>query len=606
MRSAASKPKFRFAASLLGIAVIAAPLAAATPSNAADASDSSKTSTLKVAMPGEVDTLNPFTSIASSAQSVLALQYETLAGYDANNELVPAMANKWDTSTDGKVWTFHMPEGRKWSDDQPITAKDAEWTFSSIQSNDALKQANGTLVENVESVVAKDAQTLVMTLKNAQAPNPGSQLPIMPEHIWSKAADPSKFANDKDDVGSGPFVVVSYDKSAGVTMKANPNYRLGKAKVDGLIWVPYKNSDAAVQALKTGEVDVVGRLTATQFEALKDQPGITTNSGKSSRYVGIALNIGTRAKDGTLMGDGNPALQDLNLRKAILMGMDNKTLLDKVLKGQGVESTGEIPASYSLYNWKNADLPLKFNPDAANKLLDESGYVKGADGVRLDKTGKPLTLRLLGRNTDGTHQQIIDFVTKWLKNIGITVTPEMKSNVQVNDDSILGNVDMYFTGWNIGPDPDYQLSINQCSALPNADGTGGTSENGLCIPELDALIKAQHTELDQTKRSELVQKAQEMMYNTAAVNVLYYPNSLEAYRSDKFEPFATQPKVGGVITEQNGAWGYYSATPVGSAGSANDGGFPWVWVVVPVVIVILALIVFLFLRRRSSTADDRA
>ncbi|POC75891.1 peptide ABC transporter substrate-binding protein, partial [Vibrio vulnificus] len=106
--------------------------------------------------------------------------------------------------------------------------------------------------------------------------------------------------------------------------------------------------------------------------------------------------------------------------------------------------------------------------DAANKLLDESGYVKGADGVRLDKTGKSLTLRLLGRNTDGTHQQIIDFVTKWLKNIGITVTPEMKSNVQVNDDSILGNVDMYFTGWNIGPDPDYQLSINQCSALPNA------------------------------------------------------------------------------------------------------------------------------------------
>ncbi|ABY21987.1 oligopeptide-binding protein [Renibacterium salmoninarum ATCC 33209] len=232
-------------------------------------------------MPGEVDTLNHFTSIASSAQSVLALQYETLAGYDANNELVPAMADKWDTSTDGKVWTFHMPEGRKWSDDQPITAKDTEWTFSSIQSNDALKQANGTLVENVESVVAKDAQTLVMTLKNAQAPNPGSQLPIMPEHIWSKAADPSKFANDKDDVGSGPFVVVSYDKSAGVTMKANPNYRLGKAKVDGLIWVPYKNSDAAVQALKTGEVDVVGRLTATQFEALKDQPGITTNSGKT-------------------------------------------------------------------------------------------------------------------------------------------------------------------------------------------------------------------------------------------------------------------------------------------------------------------------------------
>jgi peptide/nickel transport system substrate-binding protein len=201
-----------------------------------------------------------------------------------------------------------------------------------------------------------------------------------------------------------------------------------------------------------------------------------------------------------------------------------------------------------------------------------------------------------------------DYVKPWLKEVGIDVTTVMKSSAQLNDDSTVGNYDLYFTGWGMGPDPDFQLSINTCASRPNADGTGATSENNYCSPEFDALFTKQHEELDQAKRSGLVKQAQEMIYNAAVNNVMYYANTLEAYRSDKFEPFVTQPSKGGVITGQNGPWGYYSATPVGMAASATAdaaGGFNPALVIVPVVVVVLAAGGYLLYRRRSATAGER-
>ncbi|HEY8294118.1 MAG TPA: ABC transporter substrate-binding protein [Micrococcaceae bacterium] len=607
-----SRTGTRVSAALMAAAVALAPGALAVPAAFAGVAPSSsaaaKGTTLRLALTGDIDSLNPFKAILATSTSVLALQYQNLVAYGPdNNEASPGMADRWETSPDGKVWTFHIPADRKWSDGQPITAKDAEWTFNAIRTNDKLKQANGALLTSVDSVVAKDTQTLVITLNEAQAPTPGTQLPIMPEHVWSKVPDPASFANDKDTVGSGPFVITSYDKAAGVTMKANPNYWQGKAKVDGITFAPYKNSDAAVQALKTGEIDVVSGLTPAQYQALKNQPGITTNAGTGRRYQAIGINPGTKDADGQPMGDGNPALQDLTLRRAIVMAIDSKTLLEKVLQGLGQQATGEVPAAYPLYHWDTTDLPLKYNVDGANKLLDDAGYTKGADGIRLDKQGKPLKLRLMGRNTDPTHQQMADYVKPWLKAIGIDVTTEMKSSAQVNDDSTVGNYDLYFTGWGMGPDPDFQLSINQCSSRPNADGSGATSENNYCSPEFDALFQQQHVELDQAKRSDLVKKAQETIYNAAVNDVLYYANSLEAYRSDKFAPFTTQPKEGGVITGQNGPWGYYSATPISAeaASSTSAAGFNPAVVIVPVIVLVLAAGGVLLYRRRSRTADDR-
>ena len=337
--------------------------------------------------------------------------------------------------SDGKIWTFTIPSDRKWSDGQPLTADDVAWTFSAVQSMKALQQANGALVTNIASVRATDPQTLVITLKTAQAPNPGADLPIVPKHVWS-GIDAATYANDTDTVGSGPFVITSFQQNQSVQLKANPNFWRGPPKIGRLTYVSYKSTDAAAQALRTGDVDVVTGLTPAQFASLKGQPGIQTNAGADRRYQALAINPGAVDAQGSPLGNGNPALNDKVLREAILTAIDNKTLLDRVLQGLGKPGETEIPPVYPLYyGFAQGVTARTFDPARANQMLDEAGYAKGSDGIRTDKQGKPLKLRLLGRNIDPTHQQMADFIKSWLRDIGIDVQVSMVTPNQVNDQS---------------------------------------------------------------------------------------------------------------------------------------------------------------------------
>ena len=268
------------------------------------------------------------------------------------------------------------------------------------------------------------------------------------------------------------------------------------------------------------------------------------------------------------------------LRQAVVKAIDKQTLLTRVLQGLGKPGQTEMPGVYPSYTGYAAGYPAPtFDIAGANQLLDQAGYAKGADGNRTDKSGKPLTLRLMGRNSDPTHAQMAEFVKGWLGQIGIPLTVSMVTPNQVNDDSTLGKYDLYFTGWGIGPDPDFQLSINQCSSRPNADGSGATSENNWCDPAFDALYKAQHTELDAAKRADLVKQAFTMIDKAAINSVIWYADTLEAWRSDKFTGFVKQPENDGVVMGQNGYWGLYGAAPVSAdtasaAGTSSSSGMP--------------------------------
>lgn len=447
-----------------------------------------------------------------------------------------------------------------------------------------------------------------MVLTAPQASNPGFELPIVPKHVWEKQADPAEYANDTDAVGSGPYVVKSYQQGTSVQLVANPNFWRGAPKVAGLTYVYYKTTDAAVQALKNAEVDIVSGLTPAQYTSLDGQAGIETNTGAGRRYTALSINPGAIDAEGKPLGDGNPALKDPKLREAIFTAIDKKTLVDRVLQGLGKVGETEIPTVYpDYYGFAAGYTPRTFDIAAANTMLDEAGYAKGSDGIRTDKTGKPLTLRLMGRNSDAAHPQMAEFVKGWLKEIGIELTVSMVSPNQVNDDSTLGKYDLYFTGWGIGPDPDFQLSINLCSSRPNADGSGSTSESNWCDPEFDKVYTAQHTELDQAKRSELVKQAFTLIDEAAVNNVLWYADSLEAWRSDRFTGFTKQPEDGGVVMGQNGYWGLYGATPASASGVAGptSGGLPgWaIGVIIAAAVVIVGGAVLVLLRRWSTAAD---
>lgn len=589
----------------IGSAVAAiAMMFAVTPTTANAADDS--VATLRVAGGTNYDTFNPFNATLAATTDILTLVYDSLVENAAeDNSDAPGLAKSWEVSADKLTWTYTMQPDAKWSDGEDITSADAQWTYESIMKNPDLQTAFGANVESIASVSAPDPDTFTITMKEPQAQNPGNVW-ILPKHVWEKQ-DAAKYANDKDVVGSGPFILKKYDKNSGVELDRNTKFWRGKVGFDRILFIPYKNNDASVQALKNGEIDYVSGLTAAQFNSLKNDPNITTYAANNRRYYSMAINPGAKDINGNDMGDGNAVLHDKRVRQAIVMAIDNKTLIEKAFGGYGQEATGEVPAVYPLYHWdaSSSDLTLAYNPDKAKQLLDEAGLKMGSDGYRTDKDGNPLELRLLVGAEYPNWVQMATYIKPWLKEVGLNVKVITESYSQVSDASSVANYDMYFTGWGIGADPDWQMSINRCSSRPNADGSGQLSESNWCDPEFDKLYDQQHVEMDQAKRSEIIKQMQQMIYEAAVNDVITYQQALVAYRKDKVTGWVAQPTEGGIYTQQNGYWGYMSAKPVTSATSESKSGTsPVVWAAIAVVIVVAIVGGVLVTKKKHANADD--
>ena len=519
---------------------------------------------LRIGVTQDIDSLNPFISITRTGTDILRTAFDYLTVYSQEDQTPePSLAESWDTSEDKLTWTFHLRTDAKWSDGKPLTAADPEFTYNKMMTDETAATANGSYVKEFKTVKATDEHTLVITTKTPQATMTALDIPIVPKHIWEKMPDIGAVPAFPM-VGSGPYYVSEFVEGQYTKMKANPHFWRGKAKVDEIQFVYFRNPDAAVTALRNNQLDLINRLNPQQFDALKSDPNIALNKAKGKRFNEILINPGASTSKNEPIGDGNPALKDPKLRTAIAMAIDSKTIVDKVFGGYGETAKGYIPPLFSTYTWTPpADQLRTFDIKGANKLLDEAGYKRGTDGVRVDKQGKPLNLRLLAHAGTTLDEGTTPYIVGWLNQVGIKVSPEPVSDDQVNEDTTRGDFDLAFSGWNTNPDPDYVLSLQTCKNRPNAQGKGATPDSFLCDPEYDKLYQQQLSEFDQEKRAEIVKRMQEIINEKATLVLLGYDDMLEAYRKDTFEGFPLQPASGGVIMNQQGYWGYYGATPKG-------------------------------------------
>ncbi|HEX4724968.1 MAG TPA: peptide ABC transporter substrate-binding protein [Pseudonocardiaceae bacterium] len=566
---------------------------------------------LRVGITQDIDSLNPFLAELASSTDLGRVMYEFLTTYDPKDEHpVPGLATSWTHSADGRTWTYTIRTGATWSDGVPITAADAAFTFNLMMTNKDAATANGNFVANFASVTAPNATTLVIDTKAPQATMLALDVPIVPKHVWSGVGDIAKYTNlptpGHPTVGSGPYLLTDYREGQFVKLAANPRYWRGAAKIDELDFVHFDDTNAEVQALIKGDIDLVNGLTAAQFDSLKGHKGITTNQAVGGRFVDLVMNSGAATNTGTPIGDGNPNLKDIAVRTAIAQAIDPQTLVRQVYGGYAQVGTGYIPDKFATYHWNpDQQQAHAFNPTAANRALDAAGYPRGADGVRTGKDGKPLDLRLIGRTDKPEQTQMAAYLKSWLGAIGIGVNVQMVSSGKLDDVTAAGDFDLAFSGWGVDPDPDAVLALQTCGQRPDAAGQGASTEAFFCDPSYDSLYARQLSDMNPTARVSDVKKLESLFYQQVPEVTLVYPNVLEAYRSDRFAPFEAQPEPGGVIMAQNGYWGYYSATPIASAtSSSGSGGNTGVIIAIVVVVVVLGgLGVFLGVRRRAGAAD---
>jgi peptide/nickel transport system substrate-binding protein len=609
----------RWGAALSALAVVATTATLGAAAAQAEGETSSEDVIFKVGIQQPVDSLNPFTGVTAVAYEMWQLMYDPLIGYDQNFRPQPLIATDVpEISEDGLTYTYDIREGIKWSDGEDLTADDVAYTFNRIMNGQVEKVNYGSYVKNITKVVAPDDTTVVMTTEKPSPLMDKLAVPILPEHIWKQIDEKevSEFPNEPNTelggVGSGPFIMTEAKTDQFWSFKSNPDYYLGAPKADGVSFQLYKNGQAEVLALESGEIDFYDEVDADLFPSLEEADGVTARSSVYYGFNYVTFNQGAKTVDGESVGDGHPALADPVVRQSIEIGMDKQTLVDRVLDGGGSQGTSFIPPLYADWHYEPED-PRSYDVDRANQMLDEAGYTVGDDGVRVmppgsADPGRPLEFRLFGRQSSKSSQDTVEFMKTWLEAIG------MKADVKIVSENFLyqvaadGQFDMYEWGWVVEPDPDYQVSVFTCGQLPyrNANGVlkAALNDSFYCNEEYDKLYLEQGVETDPAQRQEIVKQMQQKIFDDTSYIVTFYYDYLQAYNSD-WTGFEAQPEPDGPILFQYGTFSYRNVELGGESNSSSSESSNTGVIIggIALAAVVIGGVVFLVSRNKRQ-ADD--
>ena len=581
-------------------AVVAAPAAVADSASPSAASSSAAT-VLRVGMTTGIDNPNIWALNSATEFEAVTLQYDMMLKFsDKDLTAAPSLATGCVASDERRVWTCTIRSGVKWSDGVPLTSKDIAFTYK-FAIDKQFPYFSGYFPEGTTFETPDDTTLVWRSKEPTNGPTVPAWVYVVPEHVWSKyaTADVKTITSAKTlpTVSSGPYVMTSAVAGQSWTFERNPNFWGQRPAYDKVVFSLFTNQEAMVQALKNGQIDVADGLEGALLPAVQKTPNVAVQKVTSDFWVNMAFNFGGQGAASHPL----PALQDLRVRKAIEMAIDKQKLVDTVYPGAATPGETVIrPLSVFWHLNVPKDKLIGYDPAAANTLLDQAGYARGSDGVRVDpKTGKPLVIRMPTSDDTAGSTAVGQLVAGFLKAVGITVNVQPVTAGKMYDIQQSGDFDAYIWYWSGDPDPNYQLSVftsDECKDL---------SDGCFKDPAYDALYEKQHTTLDPTQRLPIVQEAQQYLYDHIPGIVLAYPNALEAYRTDRVTGFTATPEKDGYLMPSYTYTSLVTAHPVTastSGSSASSGISPAVWVAIAVVVV-AAVGGFVVLRRRSDDAD---
>lgn len=518
----------------------------AAPAEPTAAAPTGSGGTLRVGRTAAPDSLNPGVSFLVEAGDIQDLVYDTLIRIDLKTQAYPGLADEWSVAEDGRTWTFKLNPGAKWHDGAPVTAEDVKFTFEMIAGFDSFSTIKDftSLLEKVE---APDPQTVVITFEQpvANTDERFAGVYILPKHIWEQFPDEQaalEFEN-AEMIGSGPFKLAEFRPGEFTRLAAVKDHYQSPPKIDELIFRVFGNGDAMVQALRTGELDMIDLPTNTVVRSLQAEPNVKVESGPGRSFTDIIFNITSEENCPPDVGKctGHPALKDLAVRQALAHATDKQALIDGILLGLGQPGISIVtPANGEAFAAQLQD--YAFDVARANQLLDEAGYADtDGDGVREmpGDPSRPLNFRYTYPSDQyaGDGQRFFEILRDQWRQAGVelTLTP-LEADAVTAICCPAFDYDVIQWGWSAGPDPSSLLYIATTEQIPT-----GVSEAGYSNPEYDALFQEQQVTVDKAKRNEILHKMQEILIRDVPYIIPYYPDTVQAYRTDAFGGWVIEP-----------------------------------------------------------------
>ncbi len=446
----------------------------------------------------DLSNLNPAIQAGSNTGVPGAQLFASLVELNEKFQPVPYLAKSWEVSEDQLTYTFRLVENAVFHDGRAVTSEDVAFSFEVVKAHHPTGAASLGQVNRVET---PNPHTAVFKLEK---PHPALLtclsstylMPILPKHIYSTAPIRTHPANMAP-VGCGPFKFAELKAGEHLILERfDKFFRPGRPYLDRLIFIVMKDASAIRFSLERGEAHFQAYSTMRLSDILrlgKLEHLAATRQGYAAVGGNAYLEFNLR----------NPPLNDLRVRQAIAYALDRDFITQKLHNGLSVKSTGPIVRSSPFYHGGGN----KYETDLAraNKILDEAGYPRKADGTRFT-----LTLEFQPTNID-VYRTPAEYLKPQLKNIGIDVqlraAPDMASFIsRVSNWQHEMVVGVIFNG------ADPTVGVHRQFLCSNQKkGVMWSNTEGYCNPRVDDILAKAGTEVKLEKRKALYAEFQNLV-----------------------------------------------------------------------------------------------
>jgi peptide/nickel transport system substrate-binding protein len=435
--------------------------------------------TITMAIQKDLVIMNPLVATKSTDKMLRELAFESLLGLDREGRIQPNLAERWDISPDGKVYTFHLRRGVKFHNGQEMTAEDAKFAidYSMNPSNGAHGYAKLTLVERVET---PDPYTLRFTLKAPTAAFLAALTDIQSFSMLPKGSVEEGIDKpNRMPAGTGPFRFVEWQPKQQIVFERYDDYWGHKAYVDRVVFRPISDDAVRMTAMRAGDVNLVERAPHEWVREIID--------GRLKGFAYEEAEIGGQRlmQINTLA----PPFDNKKMRQALAYAIDKREVLHAAYFGFGTPNDQKYPRGHT---WYFDGLPWPtYDPEKARALLREAGY-SGQEIPILVEQGK-------ANETEATALQA------QLKRVGMNIRLDIVEYATQVERMRKGEYAFKFGGTSLDPDPTSTYARHFiCEPDPRIREA---NNSGYCSAELDALWTRAEVETDPARRRDLFKQA---------------------------------------------------------------------------------------------------
>ena len=466
----------------------------------------------------EPDTMNRYaTHILEDIESCVV---EGLVTNDEQMRVVPLLAAGIPTVENGGVTlrsdggmdvTWKLRSGVTWHDGTPHTSADVKFTVEAINKGD-WKPESVDGFDRITGVDTPDSLTAVVHYRERYAPY---QLQFvrgtLPRHVL--AGRDLNTANDynRAPLGTGPYRVKEWKTGEYVLLEAVPRYwRTGAApKIRQLLFRFLTNTTTRINLLKSGEVHMVALVPWDQVRGLRTVPGLRLNTVVGNGYEHVTLNQRQI-----------PAFADVRVRRALAHAVDRPLLVKTILDGQVEIVNGPIQPLNPAYEPNVAR--YDYDTTTANRLLDEAGWQRGANGMRA-KAGTPLAFTLITQSGFAIRENVSQSLQQAFRAIGVDMQIRLIDGTAISSLWFKGEFDAMLHWWQMGADPELTLFFAHDRTPP-----AGRNINFVNDTALTGLLYASDRAIETTTRYDLLRRAQRRIAELAPEIVLYNTAKVDA------------------------------------------------------------------------------